>query len=692
MYKSIYVPVDNSDFSNEAIRRAVELGKSFGSKMVGCHVYAAKMHDYRFKQMEYTLPEEYLEETELERQRKIHDSLITMGLKLISDSYLNPMAEQCAAAGLEFEPRMMDGKHSTEIVRDIGENGYDLVVLGVLGLGRVRDSQVGSVCERVARCAKQDVLVVKHLENGNGTAARDTILVGIDGSPQSFGALMTAIDLAKRFGKKVEAIAVYDPYLHYTVFNGIVNVLTEKAAKVFRFEEQNQLHEEVIDTGLAQIYQSHLEVGEKMAKEVGVDIQKTLLDGKAFQKILNHARKTEPWLLVLGRTGVHSAKGETELGSNVENLFRNCPCDILLTTREEIPELDVKAEESIRWTAEAESRMERVPPLVQGIARTAIYRLALEKGHSVITSDLLDEAMDRYMPKGAKATTKLAETLVLEQAKDRAVAICKKCGVTAIEPEPVVCTVCGGKTFQVMTPEMIEQIIEAEGGGEADATYDGRKLTWSRDAKRGLWTIQDGYKRRRTKARIEKTARLRRLESVSLEFAKAIIEEETGEALVLPPDGVGAEPPVETKDGKKLVARDEKQNPLFSEFAWSDDGAKRVLRVPAGFMRNRTQQRIEDLARERGLATIDLALVEEGIEYGRKAMEEMIAGYKQNPAPVRDAVRVATADKTQPSDAPALNEVGIMALRHDELRKEIDRDQRERDSVPLEARRQEIGK
>jgi hypothetical protein len=409
-----------------------------------------------------------------------------------------------------------------------------------------------------------------------------------------------------------------------------------------------------------------------MAAEVGVEIQKTLLDGKAFQKILNHVRKIEPWLLVMGRTGIHSAKGDNDLGSNVENLFRNCPCDILLTTREEIPELDVKAEESIRWTAEAEKRMDRVPPLVQGIARTAIYRLALEKGHSVITSDLLDEAMDRYMPKGAKATTKLAESLVLEQAKDRAVAICKKCGVTAVEPEPVVCTVCGGKTFQVMSPEMIEEIIESEGGGEAESTYDGRKLTWSRDAKRGLWTIQDGYKRRRTKARIEKAARLRHLESVSLEFAGAIIEEETGELLVLPPDGVAAEAPVEMKDGKKLIGRDEKRNPLFSDLDWSADAANRVLRVPAGFMRNRTQQRIEDLARERGLKAIDLVLVEEGIEYGRKAMEEMIAGYKTNPEPAREAARVQAADKTQQSDALPLNEVGIMAT--------------------METRRQELGK
>ena len=167
--------------------------------------------------------------------------------------------------------------------------------------------------------------MVKQLPDAGETAERDTILVGIDGSPQSFGALMTAIDLARRFGKKVEAIAVYDPYLHYTVFNGIVNVLSESAAKVFRFEEQNQLHEEIIDTGLAQIYQSHLEVAGKMAADAGVEIRKTLLDGKAFQKVLDHARKTKPWLLVVGRIGMHSAKGETGLGSNTENLLRNAP-------------------------------------------------------------------------------------------------------------------------------------------------------------------------------------------------------------------------------------------------------------------------------------------------------------------------------------------------------------------------------
>src|ERR1044071_3837462 len=124
MYRHIYVPVDNSDFSNRAIDLAVELGKAFESKLTGIHVYAARLHDYRFKQMEYTLPEEYKDENELERQRKIHDSLIAMGLQLISDSYLDVMAVKCEAAGLPFARKMIDGKHYKVLIEDTLASDY----------------------------------------------------------------------------------------------------------------------------------------------------------------------------------------------------------------------------------------------------------------------------------------------------------------------------------------------------------------------------------------------------------------------------------------------------------------------------------------------------------------------------------------------------------------------------------------
>ena len=681
MYKTIYVPLDNSDYSNQAIASAVELGRKFDSRMVGCHVYAASMHDYRFKQMEYTLPEEYLEETELDRQRKIHDSLITMGLELISESYLEPMKAVCDEADLEFEPKMMDGKHHVEIVRDIRESGYDLTVLGVMGIGRVRDTQIGSVCERVARSADRDVLVVKTLpskSNGNGhhdsADGRDTILVGVDGSPQSFGALMTAIDLAERFGKKVEAISVYDPYLHYSVFKGVVNVLTERAAKVFRFEEQNQLHEEIIDTGLAQIYQSHLDVAETMATEVGVELTKTLLDGKAFQKVLDHARKIDPWMLVIGRIGVHSDENETGLGSNAENLLRSCPCDLLLTTRLEYPELDVKAEESIRWTPEAEERFKRVPEQVRGIARTALYRLAVEQGHSVISSDVLDEAMDRYMPKyTARETEALAEQVGLQLARSRPTFICRKCGVTSAEPDPVRCSVCGSQSFEQITEEMLERIAEMEGGLEVETTYDGRKLKWTADARLALKTIEDLYRRRRAKARIEKKARMSKLPTVTFEFARAQIEDETGEPVTIearepgwrvpapaasqserPSSGGRMSQAAETNDNgdgaseaaheRKLIARDGDRVPLLSSYEWTADATARILRVPAGFMRDRTQERVELVAREKHVSQIGIRTVEEGIELGHELMEQMIAAYEIGKGEGTQATEVAEAE------------------------------------------------
>lgn len=684
MYKSIYVPVDNSDFSNHAVASAVALGKAFSAKLVGCHVYAAGLHDYRFRQMEYTLPEEYLDEVELERQRKIHDSLITMGLKLISDSYLDGMSRLCRESNLEFEPRMMDGKHHAEILKDLAVLRPDLVVIGALGIGRARDSVIGSVCERVARQSDRDVWVVKHVPEA-GEPERDTILVGVDGSPQSFGALMTAIDLARAYGKKVETIAVYDPYLHYSVFNGIVNVLTEQAAKVFRFEEQNQLHEEIIDTGLAQIYQSHLDVAERMASEVGVTVTKTLLDGKPFQKVLDHARKTNPWLLVVGRIGVHSPRDEMGLGSNAENILRASPCDVLLSTRVEVPRLDVRAEETIRWTPEAEARMKNVPEQVKGIARTGVLRLALEKGHSVITSAVIDDAMDRFMPKSASAATKaLAEAVALERAKSGPVSMCRSCGVTATQSGAVKCTVCGASDFEVISQEMIEKIAAVEGGLQEETTYDGRKLRWTEDARRGLWTMKNAYQRRRVKARVEKRARMKKLDAITLDFARQVIEEETGTPLdIQAPSaeqvraraadaanghangatnghssghaaGNGALVAGEAVGAgeARLVARDDKKNPLISTFDWTSDATQRVFRVPAGFMRNKTQERIEELARERAVTSIDLTLVEEGIEIGKRMMAEMIATYSP---PATGASAAPPSNGSAPTNGSASN-------------------------------------
>ena len=175
--------------------------------------------------------------------------------------------------------------------------------------------------------------------------------------------------------------------------------------------------------------------------------------------------------------------------------------------------------------------MKNVPEQVKGIARTGVLRLALEKGHSVITNAVIDEAMDRFMPKSASAATKaLAEAVALERAKSGPVSMCRACGVAATQSGAVKCTVCGATDFEVISQEMIEKIAEVEGGLEEETTYDGRKLRWSEEARKGLWTMKNAYQRRRVKARVEKRARMMKLDAITLEFARQVIEEETGNA------------------------------------------------------------------------------------------------------------------------------------------------------------------
>jgi hypothetical protein len=79
-------------------------------------------------------------------------------------------------------------------------------------------------------------------------------------------------------------------------------------------------------------------------------------------------------------------------------------------------------------------------------------------------------------------------------------------------------------------------------------------------------------------------------------------------------------------------------------------------------MRSKTQERIEELARERGATTIDLALVEDGIEIGKKMMAEMIATYSP-PAKSADPATPAPMSARPAQEVPGaagsgyLNEV-----------------------------------
>jgi hypothetical protein len=209
--------------------------------------------------------------------------------------------------------------------------------------------------------------------------------------------------------------------------------------------------------------------------------------------------------------------------------------------------------------------------------------------------------------------------------------------------------------------------------------------------------MKNAYQRRRVKARVEKRARMMKLDAITLDFARQVIEEETGTPLEIgvsaasgpafAPASVqgasarqaGAAVTGTATDGEsRLIARDDKKNPLISTFEWTDEAVQRIFRVPAGFMRNKTQERVEELARERAAAcraeasgeggTIDLTLVEDGIEIGKKMMAEMIATYSA-PAASPAVAKAPQAGSPAPKVVPAgngsgyLNEVSPLSAR-----------------------------
>ena len=433
MYREVFVPVDNSRESDWAVDRAIEICRGSGGRITGSHVYAARLHDIRFRQLEIGLPAQFQEPAEIRRQRKIHDKLIEKGLQLISDSFLDQLHRRCAEAGVTLTRQLLEGINYEEIINEanrgggrlpsligfdpniahnydgsdkqradvkLGENGrlvaeeeeqedklagtsgrsYDLVSIGAHGLGRQERSRLGGVVARALRGIRKDALIVRDdrpLEGGRW-------LVGVDGSAYGYKGLRIALDMAREYGAKLYIASAFDVQYHHVVFHNIKDVLSVQASKVFKFEEQEELHNNIIDKGLLRLCQANIKRAEVMASEYSdVEIETQVLIGKPFDVLLKWAEEIDPSLLIVARHGSHRIEG-TDIGSQADNLVQLADTNLLLigtenVRPEEIPWIEEDGEAGLEWAPEAEVRILRVPPFALGIARKAVEEFVLER-------------------------------------------------------------------------------------------------------------------------------------------------------------------------------------------------------------------------------------------------------------------------------------------------------------------------
>ena len=497
MYREIFVPVDNSQHSDWAVNRSIEMCRKTGGRITGNHVYAARLHDVRFRQLETGLPAQFQTPAEIKKQRKIHDKLIEKGLQLIADSFLDQLGKRCDGEGVALTRQLLEGINYEEIVNEVnrgegrlpgligfdpnraagydggdkvrsdvklGENGrlvaededaaarlvgssgrkYDLLAIGAHGLGRQPFSQLGGVVARVLRGVEKDVLIVRDDQPLDGAR----IMVCVDGSSYSYKAMREALELAQEFGASLYVCSAFDVEYHHIVFHNIKDVLSVQASKVFKFEEQEELHNNIIDKGLLKLCQANLKRAEVMAQEFpDVPIKTQILIGKPFQVIMQWAEEIKPSLMVLARHGAHRVE-RTDIGSQADNLVRLAPCNTLLigTTGirpEDIPWIEEDGQAGMPWAPDAEVRILRVPPFAQGIARRAVEEYAIEHNGGqplTITNKWLDEAITKLLPTHMQLIMGIgtAEEIVLAEVKATEQMKATKVQGYDADPEPAV--------------------------------------------------------------------------------------------------------------------------------------------------------------------------------------------------------------------------------------------------------------
>ncbi len=441
MYARILVPVDNSKHSDEAVRLAAALAGALGATVVGFHAYAARLHETRFRQMEPALPGPYGGPAELRNSRAVHVTLISDGLRMISDSYLDHAEELCRRRGAVFERRLAEGANYVEILREIGRDGCDLVALGALGLGARRRSLIGSVGERVLRRSPIDVLLVRKPPPGS----RGVIALS-DGSTPAARAVDTALRLGDALGEPVEVVSVFDPQFHIAAFKSISGVLSEEAAERFRFDEQRRLHEEIIDGGLEKLYRGYLATAERMAADARQQVETTLLKGKPFQRILDYADERRPRLLVAGRFGRHRTE-HADLGSTTENVARLAASCVLVVAGEIAP-----PDDRLTWAPDAEARLQQVPPgTMRELTRQRVEVLASRLGRTHVTLDVIEEKYGEWAEGSARRTSGLRWSPNARNRIERIPPFVRGMAVEAIEAYAVQL----GR--DEVTPELIDQ-------------------------------------------------------------------------------------------------------------------------------------------------------------------------------------------------------------------------------------------
>jgi nucleotide-binding universal stress UspA family protein len=136
--KKILVPIDGSTGSFKALNEAIYLARQCHGTITGLCVIPIYMINLG----------RLLTPLKNQSQKE-------------AKKFMSEAKKQCAKNGIMFSEKLIYGNQAWEITEFASYRKFDLIVIGSRGLGRVKESFLGSVVNTVVHKSKVPVLVVK---------------------------------------------------------------------------------------------------------------------------------------------------------------------------------------------------------------------------------------------------------------------------------------------------------------------------------------------------------------------------------------------------------------------------------------------------------------------------------------------------------------------------------------------------
>ncbi len=310
MFLRIFVPLDGSKLSEQALEMAVLLARREGTSESAIRPLIILFQAVDVSPW-LSLAWPLLNGEEASSQA-MHAATI----------YLEEQAERLRRQGLEVETAVRLGTPAEEILEQTMARQADVIVMATHGRSGLARWALGSVAERVARAAPVPVLLVPGpavpvpagtKEPASSPLAR--ILVPLDGSTAAEAALRPAIALARLLKAEVRLLYVFIP----------------------QFEEQRVMeHPRSWDVGRRRVHQVQRYLIRKVdeMKREGVNARWGLGYGMPASQIIKYAREHHVGLIVMTTQG-RGGLVRWRLGRVAEAVIQQGRMPVLLASVEE---------------------------------------------------------------------------------------------------------------------------------------------------------------------------------------------------------------------------------------------------------------------------------------------------------------------------------------------------------------------